>query len=358
MAILVVNAGSSTVKFAVFDGSTRLHAETRETRPGDPSVFESILKSVSSFGIQAVGHRLVHGGDIFTAPIRLNRETLTQLELLQPLAPLHLPMAIEGIRAVERFWPGCLQVACFDTAFHATLPPSERRFGIPRRFHHQGIRRYGFHGLSYESIANRLPEVSMRAATGRTVVCHLGNGASLCGMLNRISRTTTMGFTPLDGLLMSTRPGRLDPGIILHWLKAGMGEPAIHQILERESGLLGVSGIASDMRELLASSSSEAVEAVELFSSMVAKEIAAAATVLEGLDAIVFTAGIGEHAPSVRTMICDRLRWFGVKLDTERNHRQEDRLHTEDSAIELYRLKTDEESVLARQTVECIGEPH
>ncbi|MBL8866921.1 MAG: acetate/propionate family kinase [Planctomycetia bacterium] len=353
-SILVLNAGSSTVKWARFDGDRRVAGATVESTDIDATV-EAILESQTA-RFDAIGHRLVHGGDDFTAPVWIDAETFTNLERLEPLAPLHLPGAIAGIRAVQRLCPGVPQVACFDTAFHATLPLMERMFGIPRRYYRQGIRRYGFHGLSYESIAGQLPAVSPTAASGKTVVCHLGNGASLCGMRDRKSLTTTMGYTPLDGLLMSARPGRLDPGVVLQLMKIEGSLEIVECVLGHESGLLGVSGISSDMRILLSAKEPQAAEAVELFCSCVAKEIAAAATVLNGLDAIVFTAGIGEHSAPVRQRICDRLAWFGARLDSNANAKSERRLHAPDSTVEIYQLPTDEESVIARHTAALLGD--
>lgn len=352
-SVLVLNAGSSTLKFSLFEGSNSAFRGTLEF--ATDAGFYTVLQKLEGRTLRAVGHRIVHGGETFTVPVRINPETLAKLESLAALAPLHIPAALEGIRAVAKAWPSVPQVACFDTAFHATIPAIERRFGIPRRFHDHGIRRYGFHGLSYESIAGQLPRVSPRAARGRTVVCHLGNGASLCGMLASKSQTTTMGFTPLDGLLMATRPGRLDPGVVLHLLKTGMTVDAVEHLLEHESGLLGVSGIGSDMRTLLASSAPEAAEAVQLFCRTVAKEIAASATVLGGLDAIVFTAGIGEHVASVRQIVCEQLAWLGVQIDPEKNARHDERLHTDSSAIEIFCLATDEESVIAAHTADLLG---
>lgn len=352
-SLLVLNAGSSTLKFALFEGTNRIVSETVETKRG--FAFVTILQKLEGRAVDAVGHRIVHGGENLIAPVRISPDTLAEIESLVPLAPLHIPAALDGIRAVAKARPDVPQVACFDTAFHSTMPPLERRFGIPRRFHDRGIRRYGFHGLSYESIAGQLPRVSPLAAGGRTVVCHLGNGASLCGMLAGKSQTTTMGFSPLDGLLMATRPGRLDPGVVLHLLKSGMTVDAVEHLLEHESGLLGVSGIDSDMRTLLTSPAPEAAEAVQLFCRSVAKEVAAAAAVLGGLDAIVFTAGIGEHAAPVRQFVCDQLAWLGVSLDSEMNSRHDERLHADSSSIEIYCLATDEESVIAVHTAAILG---
>jgi acetate kinase len=353
-SILVLNAGSSTVKWAIDADGRRVAGGTVETHGDAVEAVHSIVND-RAVAIDAVGHRIVHGGNEFTAPVRLSSYVLDRLESLVSWAPLHLPVELAAIRAIADRHPALSQVACFDTAFHATMPEAERRFGIPRRFHDRGLRRYGFHGLSYESIAGQLSTVSVRAAAGRTVVCHLGNGASLCGLLAGKSRTTTMGFTPLDGLLMATRPGRLDCGIVLHWLKSGMTLEAVESILLRESGLLGVSGISADMRHLLASTEPAAQEAVDLFCRSVAREVAAAATVLAGLDAIVFTAGIGEHAATVRQRVCEQLAWLGVRIDDGLNERSEARLHAVDSAVEIFRLHTDEESVIARHTANLLG---
>ncbi len=353
-AILVLNVGSSTVKWARFDGDRRIAGATVESTDVDAAV-RTILESQST-PFDVVGHRLVHGGDDFREPVRIDEQIIARFESLVPLAPLHMPGALAGIGAVERLRPGAPQVACFDTAFHATLPLEERMFGIPRRYYHQGIRRYGFHGLSYESIASQLPAVSPTAANGKTVVCHLGHGASLCGMIAGESRTTSMGFTPLDGLVMATRPGRLDPGVVLQLLKIEGRLEAVERVLGHQSGLLGISGISSDMRTLLGANEPEAAEAIELFCRSVAKEIAAAATVLDGLDAIVFTAGIGEHAAPVRQRICDRLAWLGVRLDPAVNAKSATRLHVDESTVELFQLHTDEESVIAHHAAALIGD--
>lgn len=354
--VLVLNFGSSTFKYAVFQGTNRLYKETLRFEPGIPQSIDSLIMQLNLQDIDGVGHRVVHGGGRFQSPIKIEPDQRHALEQLIPLAPLHLPTALAGIDAINRIWPDIPQVACFDTAFHAMLPALEQRFGIPRRFHDSGFRRYGFHGLSYEFIARQLPAVSERAANGRTVVCHLGNGSSLCGMIAGRSHTTTMGMTPLDGLLMATRPGRLDPGVILHWLRNGMTADAIEQILEHESGVLGVSGISSDFKTLQESQSPDAQEAIQLFARIVAKEIAAAAVALGGLDALVFTAGIGEHSASARALICNQLAWLGVHCDEQLNQKHEQRLHSDASAIEIYRIRTDEESIIADHTTNLLGE--
>lgn len=347
--VLVLNAGSSTLKFALFESASRVLSDKLDLAKHEPGSAE-LLHRLTGRTVNTVGHRVVHGGSKFVAPVVVTPEVLSEIESLSSLAPLHNPPAVELIRTAIRTWPGVPQVACFDTAFHATLPRIEQLFGIPRRFFDEGIRRYGFHGLSYEFIAGQLPRVSERAACGRTVVCHLGNGASLCGLRDGKSQTTTMGFTPLDGLLMATRPGRLDPGVVLHLLKNGLSVETVENVLEHESGLLGVSGVSPDIRKLLASPDPAAAEAVGLFCHTIAKEVAAAAAVLGGLDALVFTAGIGENSPAVRRFVCNQLDWLGVKLDADQNEQNADRLHNPVSAVEVYRLATDEESVIARHT--------
>jgi acetate kinase len=355
MRLLTLNVGSSNVKAGVFDGGHRLGGQT--VPAADPAALASLVAAAQP---QAIGHRLVHGGPRRFAPTRLTPEVLAELDDLSEFAPLHLPPAVACVRAVARLLPGVPQAACFDTAFHATLPAVERRFGLPRRFFDEGVRRYGFHGLSYESIAARLPGVSPRAAAGRTVVCHLGAGASLCGMTGGRSMTTTMGFSPLDGLLMATRCGRLDPGVPLYLMRRhGLGVEDVARLLGRESGLLGVSGVSADMRVLLADPSAEAGEAVELFCHTVAKEIAAAAVAVGGLDAIVFTAGIGERSPQVRRRVCDGLAWLGVELDPSANLEGRPALHTPASRVEVFCLPTDEEAVIARHTAEVLSNsPH
>jgi acetate kinase len=352
MRLLTLNVGSSNVKAGVFEGGHRLGGQTLPA--ADPAALASLVASAQP---QAIGHRLVHGGPRRVAPTRLTPEVLAELDDLSEFAPLHLPPAVACVRAVARLLPGVPQAGCFDTAFHTTLPDVERRFGLPRRFFDQGVKRYGFHGLSYESIAAQLPGVSPRAAAGRTVACHLGAGASLCGMIGGQSRTTTMGFSPLDGLLMATRCGRLDPGVPLYFMRRyGMTAEQVEHLLTRESGLLGVSGVSADMRVLLADPSAEAGEAVELFCHTVAKEIAAAAVVLGGLDAIVFTAGIGEHSPQVRGRVCDGLAWLGVELDPTANLEGRPAVHSPASRVEVLGLPTDEEAVIARHTAELFSQ--
>jgi acetate kinase len=303
----------------------------------------------------AVGHRVVHGGDRFTAPVRVTAEILAHLEELIPLAPLHQPHNLGPIRYFLRKRPDLPQVACFDTAFHATQSRLERLFALPRRYAEQGVKRYGFHGLSYEYIASRLPEIDPRAASGKTIVCHLGNGASLCAMNAGRSVATTMGFTALEGLMMGTRTGAIDPGVLLHLLQHEHLTPdQLAELLYKKSGLLGVSGISADMRDLLASDRPEAAEAVALFCYRISREIGALAAVLGGLDALIFTAGIGEHAAPVRAQVCERAAWLGVVLDVAANNRGGEVISTADSRAVVRILPTNEELMIARHTARML----
>ncbi len=379
--ILVLNAGSSSLKLAAYVGDrVELRARVERTnqtadalefwvwdqrgqeiRQGTfPSADSSLLLRVvldtlatrlPGRQVSAVGHRVVHGGDRFIKPVRVTPEVLSELELLVPLAPLHQPLNLAEIRAATRLLPDVPQIACFDTAFHTTMPKLERMFGLPRVYFDQGVKRYGFHGLSYESIAGRLPGIDSRAAAGKTVVCHLGSGASLCALLAGKSIATTMSFTPLDGLLMATRAGAVDPGVIFYLLRQEQRTPdQIEHLLDCESGLLGVSGISSDVRDLLNSPAPEAAEAVDLFCYRVAREIGAMVALLEGLDAIVFTGGIGENSPQIRAKVCNRLQWLGAQLDQTANHNENTRLSNTGSRVALLRIPTDEEAVIVRHT--------
>jgi acetate kinase len=294
-----------------------------------------------------VGHRIVHGGLEFTGPVAVDEAVLARLSALEPLAPLHQPQNLAGIRAAAAALPGAVQVACFDTAFHRTCPPEAMRFAIPRRWHDSGIRRYGFHGLSYESIVARLPQVT-GGMPERAIVAHLGAGASLCGIRAGRSVATTMGFTPLDGLVMATRCGSIDPGAVLQLiLREGLSAAEVERMLARESGLLGVSGTSGDMRVLLAADDPRAAEAVELFCYQAAREAGSVATALGGLDAIVFTAGIGEQAAPIRRRIAERLGWLGLELDQEANDRHGPLITTAGSRVAGWVIPTDEEGVIA-----------
>jgi len=324
-AILVLNAGSSSLKFSVFrvgagagEPSFRGQVDSLGTEGGTSheqalaSVLERCAARIGDNRIVAVGHRVVHGGVKYSEPVAVTPEVLAELERLEPLAPLHQPHNLAAIRAAIGALPFVPQVACFDTAFHRTQPEVAQRFGLPRRFTDEGVRRYGFHGLSYEYIASVLPGIDPKAAAGRTVVAHLGNGASLCGMLGGKSVATTMSFTPADGLVMGTRTGSLDPGVLLYLMAHhGMNTAALENLIYHESGLLGVSGVSSDMRQLLASRDPRAAEAIDLFVYRVGREIGSLAAALGGLDALVFTAGIGENAAAIRDRVARDAGWLG-----------------------------------------------
>jgi acetate kinase len=386
--ILVLNAGSSSIKFGLFSMADAAPAQLfagevadiadkphltvkdphgkvvldrdwpRPTKQAD--LLDETLawadQNAGSGGLAAVGHRIVHGGSHFVAPVRLDLGTIDDLARLTRMAPLHQEACLAPARTLVSLRPGMVQVGCFDTAFHAALEPPVSRFAIPRSYEEGGIRRYGFHGLSYEFIAGRLQEISPNLAGKRTVVAHLGRGASLCAMRNGRSVDTTMGFTPLDGLMMGTRCGTIDPGILLYLLRErGMSAEDLEHLLYHKSGLLGVSDISGDMRTLLSSSDARAVEAVELFTFEVAKAVCAMALALQGLDCIVFTGGIGEHAAEVRAATCAKLRWLGVELDPEANGSNGDVVSASSSSIEVRVIPTSEETVIARHVCAMIA---
>jgi acetate kinase len=378
--LLVLNAGSSSIKCGLYEGAgprparlARVHADLRDDalvltvdgvgdrrvaelpRPA-PAAWDAALVLVleramvlAGGPIAAVGHRVVHGGGRFERPVVVTPEVLGELAALEPLAPLHQPQNLAGIRAAAAALPEAMQVACFDTAFHHTCPPVATRLAIPREWHDRGVRRYGFHGLSYESVVARLPEVA-GGIPERAVIAHLGAGASLCGVQRGRSIATTMGFTPLDGLVMATRSGSIDPGAVLHLvLRAGLSAAAVETMLTRESGLLGVSEISGDMRALLASDDPRAAEAVELFCERAARETASLAAALGGLDALVFTAGIGAHAPAIRARIAAKLGWLGLELDAAANAAHGPRISRPASRVAAWVIPTDEEGVIAAQ---------
>ncbi len=381
-SILTLNAGSSSLKFALFDGSTLTAAVRGEVEDlgdaphllardaegavlaeqrwpaGQDHPFTTVLGALLAFadahlgsnGLAAVGHRVVHGGAGHVAPERVTPDLLTALDGLMPLDPLHMPHNIAPMRAVAAARPGLPQVACFDTAFHHTLPPVARMFALPRAVADAGVRRYGFHGLSYEYIASCLPAVSPGLASGRVIVAHLGAGASLCALRAGRSIETTTGFSALDGLMMATRCGSLDPGVILYLGQQGHSFAEIEDMLYRRSGLLGVSGVSGDVRVLLASGDPHAREALELFSYRVAAHTGALASALGGLDGLVFTAGVGEHAAPVRAAVCARLAWLGVRLDDAANAAGAGLVSLPDSPVEVRVIPTDEEAMIARHT--------
>jgi acetate kinase len=327
-----------------------------EGRPPSPEGAIALLLEWlrGHFGAQrifAVGHRVVHGGGDYAAPTRVTPAVLAGLERLVTLAPLHQPHNLLPIRTLAARMPQLPQVACFDTGFHRTQPPLAQAFALPRELSDAGVRRYGFHGLSYEYIASVLPQYDARAADGRSIVLHLGNGASMCALREGKSVATTMGFTAVDGLPMGTRTGSLDPGVLLYLMdQRGMDARAIETLIYKRSGLLGVSGESSDMRELLQSTNAHAREAVDLFCYRIGREVGSMAAALGGLDAIVFTAGIGEHAAAIRESVCRDAAWLGVTLDPAANARHGPRISLPDSRTSAWVIPTDEGRMIARHT--------
>lgn len=387
--LLVLNAGSSTLKFSLYpataanaaclgNGSLEvregqatlvyqgvgIETEHREQWASDSCLDETSLNRLlhwiarqPDLHIAGAAHRVVHGGSRREVAARVDASLIAELQALIPIAPLHQPLCLAPILHLAQEHPGMPQVACFDTAFHHTLDPLETQYGLPRVLSEKGLRRYGFHGLSYEYIASVLAEHDPRAASGRTIVAHLGNGASLCALHNRISRGTTMGFSTLDGLLMGTRPGNLDPGVVLYLLREdGMSVAALEHLLYHECGLLGVSGgLSSDMRTLLASPAPLAKQAVALFVRRVIKEIGALAALLGGVDSLVLTGGIGEHAHEVRDGILAGCAWLGVVRDEARGPGSSACLTMPDSRVSAWVIATDENAVIARHSLALLG---
>jgi acetate kinase len=305
--------------------------------------------------LTSAGHRVVHGADQFKGPVAIDDASLAAIEAFIPLAPLHQAQSVRLIRAIRHLRPHLPQAASFDTAFHRTQSDIVRRFAIPRRYFDEGIKRYGFHGLSYQYIASRLARLFPKLAAGKVIAAHLGSGASLCALDGCVSRDTSMGFSTLDGIPMATRCGALDAGVVLHLLaRKGSSIREVEEILYHQSGLLGVSGISADTRELLVCDRSEAREAIELFTFRVAGEIARLAGTLGGLDAVVFTAGIGEHQPEIRAAICERLKWLGVELDARLNSDNARIISSPKSCVTVLVLATDEERVIAQETVSVL----
>ncbi|QDX80589.1 acetate kinase [Denitratisoma sp. DHT3] len=394
-AILTLNAGSSSIKFSLYalrdplpeqaemtgqiDGiGTRPHIKARDGSGqvlddvdvplrGDAdaqhhAAFEFLMEWLrgheAGWRIVGVGHRVVHGADRYSRPLLLDDENIAVLQSFISLAPLHQPHNLEGVAALRACLPDVPHVGCFDTAFHATQAPVATRYALPRRITDLGVRRYGFHGLSYEYIAATLPRHLGARAGGRVIVAHLGNGASLCALREGRSVATTMGFTALEGLMMGTRTGSIDPGVLLYLMEyQGMDAAALTRLLYKESGLLGVSGISQDMRTLLASAAPTAREAVELFCYRIVREIGSLAAALGGLDALVFTAGIGEHAAPVRQQVCADLAWLGIELDPTANATDARCISPTGAATPVLVLPTNEEWMIARHTATMIAGP-
>ncbi len=358
-AILTLNAGSSTVKYALFasdDGVTELSRGTLE-ETGETAMAKALEVTRSAeVEVVGVGHRVVHGGIRYSAPARVDDTVLEALESFVPLAPLHQPHNVLGIKAARAAFPTAPQIACFDTAFHRTRSFVEEAYALPRRFFDEGIRRFGFHGLSYQFIAKQLAEVAPDVANGKVVVAHLGSGASMCALSGGRSVASTMGFSTIDGIPMGTRSGNLDPGVLLHLLdQKGMPLKEVETLLYKESGLKGLSGISNDMRTLLADESSAAKEAVEYFVHRCAREVASLATAAGGLDALVFTAGIGERSAAIRGRIVRKLAWLGLAIDDAANGRNSTLISTRVSRAKVLCIPTNEERCIAEAVKERLA---
>ena len=397
-AILTLNAGSSSIKFALFAraaaipqrpelvgqidgigavGGQRAHLKARDAsgralddidldlggaaesqhRSALGFLVDWLHRHEAGWRIAGVGHRVVHGAQKFSQPIVLDRSIVDELRGFIPLAPLHQPHNLAGIDALSAALPGIPQVGCFDTAFHRSQPELAQLFALPRAITAQGVRRYGFHGLSYEYIAEVLPRhLDPARARGRVIVAHLGNGASMCAMKDLRSQASTMGFTAVDGLMMGTRTGNLDPGVLLYLMDyQHLDAKALTRLLYKESGLLGVSGISQDLRVLLDSGAAEAREAVDLFCYRIVREIGSLAAALGGLDALIFTGGIGEHGAPVREQVCARLDWLGLRLNPAANAANASIISATDSRIDVCVIPTNEEWIIARHTAELIS---
>ena len=387
---LVLNAGSSSLKFCVYarPQANDWHLESRgqiegigasprilardadgktliDQPPSTPvhdgaGALEALavwLRSMFGGGrVLGVGHRVVHGGARYTGPVIVTGQVLAELHSLIPLAPLHQPHNLAAIEAVSERLPGTPQVACFDTSFHRTQSTLAELIALPDEICQAGVRRYGFHGLSYEYIATALPRMATDIARARVIVAHLGNGASLCALRDGKSVDSSLGFTALDGLCMGTRPGGVDPGVILYLFQnLGLSAPEVETVLYKKSGLLAISGVSSDMRDLLASSEGKARLAVNYFVYRAAKEIGALAAVLGGIDGLVFTAGIGENSAEIRLRICESSAWLGIKLDAEANARNALRISVAESRVSVWVIPTNEELMIARHTGLLLG---
>jgi acetate kinase len=388
--ILVANAGSSSVKFQVFsiedagklrrevrgqidgigrmpklkalsgDGSLLVERTYEPTVVGDvPSALETAgtwLRDERQINPVAVGHRVVHGGPDYDRPIRVDESVVARLERYIPLAPLHQPHNLAPIRSILARFPKLPQVACFDTAFHRDHGPLADYYALPQHFYAEGVRRYGFHGLSYEYIANRLRQVAPATAKGRVIIAHLGSGASMCALKNGQSMESTLGFTALDGLPMGTRPGQLDPGVVLYLIsEKGMSAGAVQDLLYRDCGLKGLSGISNDVRELEASPDPHAGFAIDYFVYRIGLHAGMLAAALGGIDGFVFTAGIGENSATIRAKVGDNIKWLGVEIDAEANRAGLSLISSKESRVAVYVLPTDEELMIAQHTVALLA---
>ncbi len=384
--ILTLNAGSSSIKFALFEAGPDLPECVRgeveglgaaprlqTAKPGEKPIDEALSerrahdhasalaivldflqKNIANVAIAGVGHRVVHGGSDFSESVILDEQKLEALERLKLLAPLHQPHNISGVRAAQAAFPEALQVACFDTAFHRAHPWVNDTYALPRELYEQGIRRYGFHGLSYEYVTERLEQVAPMHAAGRVVVTHLGNGASMCAIRRGQSIGFSMGFTALDGLPMGTRCGQLDPGVVLYLMANGMSRAEIEDLLYRRSGLKGLSGLSHDMRQLEAAGTPEAQQAIEYFVFRTRRELGSMAAILSGLDALVFCGGIGENAWRIRDRVCRGFEWLGIELDEKRNQAGEMIISSDRSRVRVFVIHTNEETMIARHTARLL----
>jgi acetate kinase len=376
-AIIVINAGSSSIKFAIFaaDGSRHPGALYRGQISGIGSEAQFKVQGTSralpiqdhqealrvlldwldehdnDLRVLAVGHRIVHGGSDYIRPVLIDEAVLADLEALVPLAPLHQPHNLSAVRGLRRLYPEMMQVACFDTAFHHTIPEVAHTFALPKSLYREGVRRYGFHGLSYEYIIDALPAYSDAEADGRVVIAHLGQGASLCAVRQRQSIATTMTFTPLDGLPMGTRCGSIDPAVVLYLLREKhMTVDAVSDLLHYQSGLAGLSGISGDMKTLLGSDQADARKAIEVFVYHIRRELGSLAAALGGLDTLVFTAGIGERAAVIREKICSAAAWLGIDIDPEANRDNAAQISSAKSRVSVWVIPTNEEQIIAYHT--------
>jgi acetate kinase len=387
-AIVVLNAGSSSIKFCIFvlgrhalnvlvrgqieglltspkftskDEAGNLISEKEWSAPlGHDGALDYLIKylrdELKEHRLVAVGHRVIHGGSDITTPLRITRELVAKFEEFIPLAPLHQPHNLAPIRFLLEKAPDVPQVACFDTSFHRTIPQISQLFALPLEYYETGVRRWGFHGLSYEYVASMLPAHDAEAARGRTIVLHLGNGASMCAMNDSRSVACSMGFCAVDGLMMGTRSGSLDPGVILYLItQRGMSAGEVERLIYSKSGLLGVSGISSDMRVLLSSDDSRAKLAIDLYVYRIQRELGSLAAALKGLDALVFTGGIGENAEWIRARVCRDAGWMGVELDEEANSKHGPRISTANSRVAAWVIPTNEELMIARHTQSVLG---
>lgn len=386
--LVVINSGSSSIKFAAYDFDIKLkkslngHVENLNVSPvlkifnAEGSVvkhqqfdrdfsydqfYKMLLAAFESnqfnYTVSAVGHRVVHGGANYQLPVLVNQQIIDNLKKLIPFAPLHQPYNIQAIESIYQSYPGLPQIACFDTAFHHTHPAVADRFGLPRKLSNEGVRRYGFHGLSYEYIVHKFSELNPNKSDEKIIVAHLGNGASICAIKNGKSIDSTMGFTALDGLVMGTRCGNLDPGVILFLLQnKNMSPREIEKMLYKESGLLGVSEITNNMKMLLENTTQSAHDAIDLYIYRIRRELGGLVAVLGGLDTLIFTGGIGENAWQIRERVCANFEWLNMLLDKKRNINNETIIHDDKSKIKIYMIPTNEEWMIAKHTYDLVSQ--